>query len=158
MKRTMYLRHQPRRLRLVAALTLALVLVLAACSSGSSASEGALSIRITAPADGAAVGSQFMVMLDPSVQIGDPSTGRHHVHLYYDGNRSSNPADYDIAYSPTFTVTRLSPGQHTIEAVVANADHSVTSARTQITVSVGSGATAGAPATTTASSVNPYGY
>ena len=46
------------------------------------------------------------------------------------------PADYGIAYSDSFTVTRLDPGEHTIEAVLANADHSLTDVSTEITVTV----------------------
>src|SRR4051794_26780428 len=126
---------------LLAVLALAIALVAAACSDGSSsASKGLAAVRITSPADGATVGHTFTVRLEPSVPIGEPSTGRHHVHLYYDGNRSSNEADYDKAYDPTFTVTRLGPGRHAIEAVLANADHSVTAAHTQISVNVSEGA------------------
>jgi hypothetical protein len=156
--------NQPSRIRrrsrrvFYSAAAVAFLLLVAACGSGSSASsDGSRSIRITAPADGATVGRQFTVTLDPSVPIGAPSTGWHHVHLYYDGNRSTNPADYDIAYSKSFTVTRLAPGQHTIEAVLANADHSVTDVHTQIRVTVS--ATAGrAPVATTAPQSQGYGY
>jgi hypothetical protein len=140
-----------------AAGALAFALVLAACGGGSSASSaGPASIRITAPANGATVARRFTVTLDPSVAIGEPDTGRHHVHLYYDGNRTTNQADYDIAYRTSFTVTRLAPGEHTIEAVIANADHSVTDAHTEITVTVSaSGGGDGARATTTTA---PYDY
>jgi hypothetical protein len=132
-----------------------LALLLAACGDDSSAAAGPPSIRITAPADGGTVARQFTVQLAPSVPIGEPGTGRHHVHLYYDGNRSSNQADYDIAYTSSFTVTRLAPGPHTIEAVIANADHSVTDAVTQIHVTVGDSAAGEAPPTTTSGG---YGY
>ena len=137
------------------ALAVALALLVAACGSSSASPGGPATIRITAPTDGATVERQFTVMLDPSVPIGEPSTGRHHVHLYYDGNRSTNTANYDIAYTDSFTVTRLAPGQHTIEAVIANADHSVTDAHTQITVMVSNSSAGNPPAATTSSG---YGY
>lgn len=146
------------RLAFITGLLAAMVLLAAACSEGSSAASGdASSIEITAPADGATVGRQFTVTLDAGVEIGRPETGLHHVHLYYDGNRSDDPADYDIAYSDSFTVTRLDPGEHTIEAVLANADHSLTDVSTEITVTVSdSGGTGGAPATT--APTGAYGY
>jgi Bacterial Ig domain len=139
------------------AVALALALVMAACAGGYSASSaGPASIRITAPADGATVGREFTITLDPSVSIGEPSTGRHHVHLYYDGDRSTDSADYDIAYDTSFTVTRLAPGEHTIEAVVANADHSLTDAHTEIAVTVSNSGAGGASAATT--TTDPDGY
>src|SRR5262249_44837823 len=78
-------RH-PARLVPFAASVFAFALLVAACSGSSAAPSGAGSIRITSPTDGATVGRTFTVELDPSVPIGEPSTGRHHVHLYYDGN------------------------------------------------------------------------
>ena len=135
---------------------LALVLVTSACGGNSSATQaGSASIRISAPADGATVGREFTLTLDPSVPIGEPSTGRHHVHVYYDGNRSTDPADYGIAYDKSFTVSGLADGPHTIEAVIANADHSLTDARTEIDVTVSSSGADDAPTTTT--TPDPYG-
>ena len=75
------------------------------------------------------------------MDIGEPDTGLHHVHLYYDGNTADG--EYDLVYEPRFTVDRLDPGEHTIEAVIANADHSLTDARTEITVTVGDAAGGG---------------
>jgi hypothetical protein len=123
---------------------LALALLAAACGDDvSEASSGDATIAITEPGDGATVGTEFTVTVDPSVEIGEPDTGRNHVHLYYDGVRSDDPADYDIVYTTSFTVTRLDPGEHTIEAVIANADHSVTDVATEIAVTVSDDAPAG---------------
>ena len=148
--------HTPRpRSWPLLAILLPLALLVAACGGGSSGASGAPdSIKITSPADGATVAREFTVELDPGVPIGEPGTGRHHVHLYYDGNRSEDPADYDIAYETSFTVTRLDPGEHTIEAVVANADHSLTDASTEITVTVSDSAAQGSPATTAGSDLD----
>jgi hypothetical protein len=124
----------------IVAVAAALVLLAAACGSdyGTSSGDSAHSVSITSPANGAQVGESFDVHLALNFPIGDPDTGRDHVHLYYDGNTTEG--EYGIAYSDTFTVTGLSPGMHTIQAVIAHADHSATSTRSEpITVEVSDG-------------------
>ena len=128
------------------AVAAALVLVAAGCgdddddttSAGAGSgdrSDGEMTISVTEPADAAEVGTPFDVEVDTSVEVGEPDTGLHHVHLYYDGN--TQEGDYDVVYEPTFTVDRdLDRGEHTIEAVIANADHSLTDARDEVTVTV----------------------
>jgi len=125
-------------------------------SGGGGGGAGDMTISIAGPADGATVEPGFQVEVDPSVDVGEPDTGLHHVHLYYDGNQSDG--EYDIVYSvdEPWTVDRdLSPGEHTIEAFIANADHSLTDASAEITVTVGEGAGGG---TDTTGSGGPYGY
>lgn len=135
-------------------------------AGGSGGSED-LTISLTEPAAGTEVSNPFDVAVDSSVDLGEPDTGRHHVHLYYDGD--TDDGDYDLVYGPTFTVERdLDPGDHTIEAVIANADHSLTDARDEVTVTVGqvdAGAGGGTPeqpddsdATTTTDGSDPYDY
>lgn len=173
--------HPPRRRRArFGALALAVVLAAAAAAcgddgntteadAGGSGGSDDLAISVTEPADGAEVGNPFDVAVDTSVDLGEPDTGLHHVHLYYDGN--TDEGDYDLVYGPTFTVDRtLDPGEHTIEAVIANADHSLTDARDEITVMVGeagagAGSGGGTPdqpddndATTTTDAGDPYDY
>jgi hypothetical protein len=133
-----------RRLLTLAAVPAVLVLA-TACSdddgtvaAGSGGGDGDLTIAIAEPADGATVEPGFPVEVDPGVEIGEPDTGRHHVHIYYDGNRSDG--EYDIVYDvdEPWTVERdLTPGTHTVEAFIANADHSLTEASDEITVTVG---------------------
>lgn len=172
-------RHHPRR-RLVAlgAALAALALLAAACSgddddtvtgdagaegsggsdSGGGGGDGDMTISIADPADGATVEAGFKVEVDPSVDVGEPDTGLHHVHLYYDGNESDG--EYDIVYSvdEPWTVDRdLSPGEHTIKAVIANADHSLTDASDEVTVTVGEGAGGGGTDTTEQEN-DPYAY
>jgi hypothetical protein len=132
-----------------------MVLLAAACgddgdttsASGSEAGSGGggggdMTIDLVTPADGDDVSVPFDVEVDPSVDIGEPDTGLHHVHLYYDGETAEG--DYDLVYDEAFTVERdLAPGEHTIEAVIANADHSLTDARQEITVMVGEGSGGG---------------
>jgi hypothetical protein len=112
-----------------------------------------MSISIEAPADGAEVPGEFEVSLSPSVEVGEPDTGLHHVHLIYDGVTAEG--EYDMVFGPTATVSGLEPGEHTIEAVVVNADHSPTDARAEITVQVTGSGTGGAGTPTTAID---YGY
>jgi hypothetical protein len=140
-----------RRLVTVVAVPAALVLTAAACSdddgtvaAGSDGGSGDLTISIAEPADGSTVEPGFAVEVDPGVEIGEPDTGRHHVHIYYDGNRSDG--EYDIVYDADepWTVERdLPPGTHTVEAFIANADHSLTEASDEITVTVGEAADGG---------------
>jgi hypothetical protein len=110
------------------------------------AASGDLSVSIDEPADGADVGAQFTVRMTPSVDVGAPDTGLHHLHLYYDGD--TDDGDFDMVFSDTATVTGLAPGEHVIEAVVVNPDHSRTDASAQITVNVTEGGGgAGTPTT-----------
>jgi hypothetical protein len=158
--KTILLRKETRNIRpaacvAAAAATLMFALFTAACDDSSSASTDSASLDITGPADGATVAREFTVTLDPSVSIGEPSTGRNHVHLYYDGNRSTDQADYDISYDDSFTVTRLEPGRHTIEAVLANADHSLTDVHATVAVTVSESGTVDTPTTTATES---FGY
>jgi hypothetical protein len=169
-------RHPWRRLVILGAVLAALALLTTACSDddddtvagdpaeagGGSDSEGAgngdMTISIADPGNGATVEPGFQVEVDPSVDVGEPDTGLHHVHLYYDGNQSDG--DYDIVYSvdePWAVDRDLSPGEHTIEAFIANADHSLTDASDEITVMVGEGAGGGGTETTEQDG-GPYDY
>jgi hypothetical protein len=133
-----------RRLAFVALLA-TLALAAMACSDdddtatsggdGGGGGGGDMTVAIADPTDGAEVGRSFDLTVDSSVPLGETDTGRHHVHLYYDGNTAEG--EYDIVYGTTATVDRLDPGEHTIEAVIANPDHSTTDARDEITVTVG---------------------
>jgi hypothetical protein len=129
-------------------------LAVAACGEDSSdgsegaepaAAAGALSISIDAPADGAEVPGDFEVTMSPNVDVGEPDSGLHHVHLYHDGKTAEG--EYDMVFATTATVTGLEPGEHTIEAVVVNADHSPTDARAEIRVLVTGSAGRGTPST-----------
>jgi hypothetical protein len=162
-------RRRGRIVRYGIAVTATLALLAAGCgdddddttaAGGSESSGGDMTIDIVSPTDAATVGTSFDVEVDPSVDIGEPDTGLHHVHLYYDGNTAEG--EYDLMYEPTFTVDRLDAGEHTIEAVIANADHSLTDARAEVTVTVGDAPAAGTDATDattdTTAADDGYGY
>lgn len=122
------------------ALGIAIALLVVACSPGSQAAgagaDQPVSIGLAAPTDGAQVTVPFDVQIDSSVPLGEPESGNHHGHLYFDTTTDS--ADYDIVYGNTSEVTRpLAPGQHTIIVALANPNHSLAGASQTITVTVG---------------------
>lgn len=133
----------------------ALALLAAACSDGSSSAgaSGGTTVTITSPADGARVGRSVAVKMDPSFPIGQPDTGRKHIHLHVDGS-----PDYEIAYEATHTL-HLDPGHHTIVAVVANADHSETDVRSRpVTLEVGTGGASSGSGNAPAPTAGTPGY
>jgi hypothetical protein len=145
------------RFGVAAAFILVAALVAAACGSGgSSTSDGqSMSLDVVTPASGAAVGSSFRVAVRSNVPFGQPSTGEHHLHLYFDGVKTQGK--YDIVYSKSTTVSGLKPGKHTIEAEIANPDHSGTGVTKTFTVMVGANGGSDNPPSTTAPS-SGYGY
>jgi hypothetical protein len=141
-----------RRFGLTATMV-AFALIAAACASGSNASKGSsgLSVRIASPADDASVSEPFTVKLDASVPLGEPGTGEHHVHLCFDGG--SCDTEYTLVYGDSIPVKGLSPGRHTIEVSLRNADHSDAGAPTDsVTVMVTGGASS------SSSPDSGYGY
>jgi hypothetical protein len=132
---------RPRVLAAVAAMAAALVLLAAACGgdddtaskgSGSGGGSGskAMTIKIVKPKEAYADGVNLT--FDTNVPIGKTDTGEHHIHLYRDGNTSQ----YDIAYSKSLMVKDLKPGEHTLKAVIANPDHSLTDASDEVKIDV----------------------
>jgi Bacterial Ig domain len=137
------MRRPGPRLRLLL-LIAAVALLAAACGgggggSGDDAAAGGggdgMTIGIADPADGADVTQPFTLKVTASVPLGDPDTGRHHVHVWFDGQE----ADYKINYTDTFQVEGLPAGEHVITAALANADHSLAGPRSEVTVAVGGG-------------------
>jgi hypothetical protein len=105
-------------------------------SAGSSSGSDSPSVSITSPSDGDTVGSDFMVKWDSNVSLGDPDTGKHHIHIFVDGATS----DYTVVGGDSFQVTGLSPGEHTVDVTLQHADHSSAGADDQVDVTVsGSG-------------------
>lgn len=139
--------------RLIGLLTVIVALVLAACSTqAGAAGTNEATIAIAVPDGGASVQVPFDVQLEASVALGEPETGNHHAHLYFDTD--TNSADYDIVYGNTWQVTRpLAPGEHQVTVALANPDHSLAGPTQSITIQVGEGAAGGgssAPAPTEA--------
>jgi hypothetical protein len=101
-------------------------------SAGSSSGSDSPSVTITSPSEGDTVGSDFMVKWDSNVSLGDPDTGKHHIHIFVDGATS----DYTVVGGNSFEVTGLSPGDHTVDVTLQNADHSSAGAEDQVDVTV----------------------
>jgi hypothetical protein len=111
-------------------------------SAPSGGGNGA-TLAIVTPTDGADVTQPFTLKVNSSVPLGDPETGRHHVHVWFDGRE----ADYKINYSDTFEVEGLPAGKHVVTAALANADHSLAGPKAEVTVTA---AGAGGQTATTA--------
>ncbi len=130
----------------IAGLVLVLGLLAAACGGGASAASGP-TLKIVSPTDSATVSEPFTVKLDASVPLGDPSTGKDHVHLCFDG--ASCDTKYTLVYGNSIQISNLAPGRHTMEASLRNADHSDTGVSTSVTFTVSGG---GSSSTGTSSS------
>jgi hypothetical protein len=146
--------HHATRLAL-GTTAVALAALLAACGddAAGAGSDGASPLTITSPTDGADVGSSVKVSWDSSVELGEPDTGRDHVHVFVDGQEN----DYTVVGENEFTVEGLSPGEHTINVTLQHADHSSAGAEDEVDVNVtdGSGPT---EAPTTKSTPQDPGY
>ncbi len=106
-----------------------------AARQGDEAAEPRLSLSIEDPAEGARVRLPFTVEYTASVPLGAPETGKHHVHVWYDGNEN----EYDVVNGATYRVSDLSPGRHTVTVSLRNADHSAAGAEDEVTVAVTAG-------------------
>ena len=115
----------------------------AACGGGSEAGSGGdPTVTIEAPADGDEVTTPFRIELSSGVDLGPPESGKHHVHIFYDGD----DGDYEVVDGTIFMVRELSASEHTIHASLRNADHSEAGAEDSVSVTVvggGGGGTEG---------------
>lgn len=131
--------------------------MLAGCGSESSAGSGSgsdsPSLSITSPSEGDTVGSSFTVKWQSNVDLGEPDTGKDHVHVFVDGNSN----DYTVVGGDSFEVTGLSDGQHTVDVTLQNADHSPAGAEDQIDVMV-SGSGSQSPSDDSSSGGGSYNY
>lgn len=127
----------------VAAITLAGAGLLTACGSSSDDSGGGSpTLSITSPTAGEKVGQSVDVTWDSSVELGEPDTGRDHVHVFVDGESN----DYTVVGGNEFTVTGLTPGAHTIDVTLQHADHSSAGASDEVDVMVtGAGGSSPSP-------------
>ncbi|MFD6177271.1 MULTISPECIES: hypothetical protein [unclassified Isoptericola] len=106
---------------------------------GGAASAGGMTLQITAPKDGATVDVPFTVNLSSSEELGPTESGKHHVHVFFDGN----DAEYQVVEGDSVEITDLPAGEHEIDASLRNADHSPAGVETSIKVMVGEGGTGG---------------
>lgn len=144
---TARLARRYRRVGYVVAAMLALAAtMLAACgddSDSAGAAQGGLSVSVLEPADGATVTVPFTIKVKSSVPLGPTESGRHHVHIWFDGNED----EYQVVESDSLQVTNLPAGEHSVHVSLRNANHSPAGADAQTMLVVGGGD--GAPAATT---------
>ena len=136
----------PKRVLGVTGALFALALVAAACSNAGASTGGDMTLKIASPSDGASVSEPFKVTFEAGVPLGQPTTGDNHVHLCFDGGSCDELSQSLIAYGNSVMVNDLSPGMHTIEASLRNADHSDTGVSATISVNVTGGGAAGSQA------------
>ena len=135
----------------------ALLAALSACGNdaATAGSDGnGPELKITAPADGATVGSSVEVRWDTDVELGEPDTGRDHVHVFVDGHSN----DYTVVGGHEFTVTGLTPGEHTIDVTLQHADHSSAGAEDEVDVTVGGDGSSDSPTPAATPSGGGYDY
>lgn len=134
----------------------AALMLLAACgsTSGAGASGDSPEVTITSPSDGAGVGSSFEVTWDTNVDLGEPDTGRDHVHVFVDGHAN----DYTVVGGNQFTIQGLSPGEHTVNVTLQHADHSSAGAEDEVDVNVGASGTPSDTPSSDPETEDPGGY
>jgi hypothetical protein len=143
-----------KRARMLAVLG-ATVLVAAGCgsdtadagSTGSGSSgDASKTVTIKEPTDGASISIPFTLSVDSVEELGTTDSGKHHVHLFFDGNDSN----YEVIESESMEITKDSPavkglssGEHDLDISLRNADHSAAGFDTSIKVNVTGGAGGG---------------
>jgi anti-sigma factor RsiW len=134
-----------RRSGSAVAVGLIVVLALAGCASsgtGEGATTGSgsgMTLTVTDPAPNATVAAPFTVKVTTSVALGPKASGKHHIHVWFDGDE----ANYKVAESDTIQITSLSSGAHTMHVSLRNADHS--SAGVEVSVPIVSNGSSGPP-------------
>jgi hypothetical protein len=113
-----------------------IALVAAGCTSEGSAASEELTLEIAEPTQGDDVSSPFRMSFESTVPLDDPSTGEHHVHVCVDGDDCDAEGQYSLVYGDTFLIEGLSPGEHTLEASLRNADHTDAGPTDTVTVTV----------------------
>lgn len=102
---------------------------------GAGTDSGA-TLSITEPGDNATVTQPFTLKVTSSAELGPTDSGKHHVHLSFDGNAD----DYTVEPDGEMIIDQLAPGRHTIKVTLQHADHSPAGAEDEITVTVAGGA------------------
>jgi len=136
-----------KRVRMLTILGATVLVATTGCGSGTadagnSGSGGGNSVTINEPADGASIDIPFTLSVDSGQELGSTDSGKHHLHLYFDGDDSK----YEVIESDSMEITSESPavkgldsGEHELDISLRNADHSAAGFDTNITVNVNSG-------------------
>jgi hypothetical protein len=119
-------------MRIVVGIALVALLGVACGESSAAGSGDGVSVSIESPADGDEVKTPLEVEVTSSEPLGPTDSGRHHVHLFFDGNSD----EYQGVEDTSFVVEELPAGEHTIEVSLRHADHSDAGASDSVTVTV----------------------
>jgi hypothetical protein len=142
---------------LAAAALLATVGAAGACAPNAgtteSAAGGAGALSVVEPAQGTTVSVPFTVTVQTADPLGESDTGRHHIHIFFDGNEDQ----YQISYTQSAQVGEAPPGAHTMTISLRNADHSDAGPRVDVPLTIGT-ADVPAPVPTDTATTNPNGY
>ncbi|GAA4459547.1 hypothetical protein GCM10023170_059240 [Phytohabitans houttuyneae] len=127
-----------RNIAAAAALTLAAGGLVACGDDGSAGSGGAgggMTVSVLEPSAGADVRVPFTVKVDSSVPLGPSESGKHHVHVWFDGDEDN----YVIVESDTTQINAAPTGEHVMHVSLRNANHSAAGveATTRVVVAEG---------------------
>ncbi|NUR28193.1 MAG: hypothetical protein HOV83_20520 [Catenulispora sp.] len=114
-----------RRYSAAAVIALLAATTQAACGKGSGSDE---TLTVLEPIAGSIVSVPFTLHLNSSALLGDPASGRHHVHAYFDDQTKN----YLLVDSDNSVINKAPAGKHTLHLLLRKADHS--SAGVEVTV------------------------
>jgi len=110
----------------------AVIALLAATTQAACGTTSDETLTILEPIAGSIVSVPFTLHLSSSVLLGDPATGRHHVHAYFDDQTKNYLlVDFDISQ-----INQAPAGKHTLHLLLRNADHSSSGLETQIELTI----------------------
>jgi hypothetical protein len=136
----------------IIAVSVVLLALAAACGGGFGGSDqSGATLSISDPKDGSSTAVPFTVTVESSAPLGDTGTGKHHVHIWFDGHSDK----YVIGYTNQVKITDLSPGQHTMTVSLRNPNHSEAGVDKTMTITVSGGSPAPSPSNAPSSG---YGY
>ncbi|WP_027345604.1 hypothetical protein [Hamadaea tsunoensis] len=118
-----------RRYSAAAVIALLAATTQAACGQGSDSHE---TLTVLEPIAGSIVSVPFTLHLSSSVLLGDPATGRHHVHAYFDDQTKN----YLLVDSDNSVINKAPAGKHTLHLLLRKADHSSAGAEIQIELTI----------------------
>ncbi|MGN9909705.1 hypothetical protein ACTMTJ_19345 [Phytohabitans sp. LJ34] len=98
-------------------------------------SGGGLALTVLEPAAGADVTVPFTLKVDSSVPLGPTESGRHHVHVWFDGDEDN----YVMVESDTARISAAPTGAHVMHVSLRHANHSAAGVEASTSVVVGEG-------------------
>jgi hypothetical protein len=107
---------------------------------GSGAQQGGSSaLTITEPKEGATVTLPFTVKYTSSQTLGPTDSGKDHVHVFLDGDKS----EYTVVTANTYQIKNAPAGKHVVDVTLQHADHSPVGPTAKVTVNITGAGTGG---------------